>query len=168
MTDQALVHCPACKKPLSSPKAIPTHTRKCPKWAEVIGASPSDFNFDAYFKRGLFAEGLEEGKDYLVCLVCAANGKQWRKTVLSHHLGVEHKISSEEYLSRYPGSKVVLDAVGEKRKATSKAKYGTEFACQSKEVKDRIKETSLERYGTSSPMQNPEIRARSEAAVEAK
>lgn len=162
------LHCPACKKPLTSPKALPKHTNGCSKWGEVIGGRPGDFNFDAYFKRGLYADGLEEGKDYLVCRLCAELGKQWRKTVLSHHLRVEHGLSSEDYLAKYPGAKVVLEAVGEKRKATSREKYGTEFACQSKEVKDRIKETSLERYGTASPMQNPEIRARSEAAVEAK
>lgn len=45
----------------------------------------------------------------------------------------------------------------EKRKATNLAKFGVEFASQSKDIQKRVVETNMKRYGVERPLQNSDI-----------
>lgn len=49
------IHCPACKKPLTSYKAIPKHVNGCSQW-HTMGVSPGEYNLQDVTK---FSEGLE-------------------------------------------------------------------------------------------------------------
>lgn len=148
------IRCPACKKVLTSPKAIPKHTNGCPKWEEVIGVPPSEFNFARYFQRGLWALDKVEGEDYIRCALCAVEGVEIRVKRLSDHLKRAHGgMSRKEYEAQFPGAPVVARSTVAKRKRTTQERYGVDNVFQSNEIKKKIKETSRRKYGSDHHLQ---------------
>lgn len=57
------------------------------------------------------------------------------------------------------------DKLSAKKKSTNIDKYGTEFAAQSKSVRDKIENTNMERYGTLTPAQNEEVKNKSKTTT---
>ena len=100
--------CPACGKILTSYKAVPKHVNGCPRWDEVIGVPPSEFNFERHFGRGLYHPDYVEGVDYVVCQECLKQGVETRNLRLKTHLRVVHGITVQEYADRHPGAPVKL------------------------------------------------------------
>ena len=109
------VPCPACGKAIAV-KGIPKHTNGCPKWAEVIGVPPSEFNFDRHFKRGLYAEGAVEGEDFVRCSLCGAPGHRAKR--LADHLKLVHALTVSEYGVRFPDSLTSARGSQKQREAT--------------------------------------------------
>jgi|APSaa5957512576_1039674.scaffolds.fasta_scaffold11230_2 hypothetical protein len=124
------VQCPACSKTIAV-KGIPKHTNGCPKWAEVIGVPPSQFNFDRHFKRKRYAEGAAEGEDYVRCLLCPDH----RAKRLADHLKVVHGLTVSTYLEQFPGALTYAQRILKQRSATAQAKYGVSNVAQADEVK---------------------------------
>jgi len=152
------LRCPACQKPLSSPKAVPKHTNGCSKWDEVIGVPPSEFNFDRHFGRGLWAPEKVENEDYVGCLLCAAEGTEVRVKRLSDHLKRAHDgMKRKEYESRFPGAPVVARSSGAKRKKTTQAKYGVDNVGQSDEVKEKTRDTARRKYGVDHHLKSKKV-----------
>lgn len=56
------------------------------------------------------------------------------------------------------GKLINSDDAQEKRRATSRERYGTDFPQQSGDVKEKIAASNFERYGYSSPLGSPELR----------
>ena len=133
------VLCPACGKVVAV-KGIPKHTNGCPKWKETFpGTPPSAFNFDRHFKRGLYAEGVVEGEDYVVCRLCP---EEHRARRLADHLKLVHGMTREEYEAQFPGC--LTGAVGciKQRQATVQARYGVGNVAQAPEVRALMVENS--------------------------
>jgi len=147
------VLCPACGKSVAV-KGIPKHTNGCPEWARKIGVPPSEFNFDAHFKRRLYAEGAVEGADYVVCRLCP----DVRKKRLADHLKIAHGLTTREYRERFPEAPTAARRTTQKRQETVQARYGVDNVSKLAETKEKTRETSLERYGVEHPSQAPEVR----------
>lgn len=155
------VVCPACQKTLSSPKALPKHTNGCPKWDEVIGVSPSKFNFERHFERGLWAPDRVESQDYVGCLLCVTKGTEVRVKRLSDHLKRVHEgMIRKEYETRFPGVLTVAGASGVKRKKTTQERYGIEHIGQGAFVKEKACQAAQERYGVNHHLQAEEVKRR--------
>lgn len=133
--------CPACQKPLV-PKGIPKHTNGCPQWGAVIGTPPNQFNFDRHYKRGLYADGLAEGTDYVQCRLCDFRAKR-----LMDHLKNVHKLDEGGYHALQPNAPVRLASTLQARVATVRARYGTDNVFQTDDVKAKSRETAQARYG---------------------
>lgn len=161
------VECPACKKTLPT-KAIPKHVSGCRSWSSAIGIPPSEFNWDAYCKRGPYADGLAEGTDYVRCLECAQSGRDSRFKRMMDHLKKVHGLSEAEYVAKHPGSAVRVAGTAQKRAATVKARYGVGNVFQAGEVKDKIRDSMSAKYGAPTVLQVPSLRKRVEDAVEAR
>ena len=139
MSDTVL--CPACQKVLPV-KGIPKHTNGCAKWQAVIGVPPSQFNFNRHFKRALYADGLQEGVDYVECRLCDFRAKR-----LMDHLQNVHKLDEAGYLKAHPDAQVRLSSTLQSRVATVQARYGTDNVFQTDEVKAKSRETAQVKYG---------------------
>lgn len=140
------LRCPACNKVLK-PKGMALHVRKCPKWSEVIGVPPSEFNFDKHFGRGLYADGLEEGVHYVQCKVCLGEGKDLRFKRMMDHLKKVHRLDEAGYTARFPGALVRLSSTARKRRETVRERYGVDNVFQDEGVKAKSRESMLERHG---------------------
>jgi len=155
------IRCPACQKLLSSPKAVPKHTNGCPKWDEVIGVPPSEFDFDRHFRRGLWAPEKVENEDYVRCLLCAAEGAEVRVKRLSDHLKRVHDgMERRGYEERFPRAPVVARSSGAKRKETTRRKYGVDNVGQSDGVKEKTRRAAREKYGVDHHLQAEEVKKR--------
>ncbi len=165
------VKCPACGKVIAV-KGIPKHTNGCHKWAEVIGTSPSEFNFDKYFKRKIYADEALEGIDYVECLLCPDRHRALR---LADHLKQVHRLSVREYLERFPGASVTAQKSIDQRQKTVQAKYGVSNIAYDPGVREKISEakkaetletrkkrakTNLFRYGHENPFGSEVIKRR--------
>jgi len=155
------LRCPACQKPLSSPKALPKHTNGCSKWDEVIGVPPAEFDFDRHFERGLWAPEKVEGTDYVRCLLCAGKGAEARVKRLTDHLKRAHDgLARKEYEPLFPGAPVVARSSGTKRTETTQAKYGVDNIGQSDEAKEKTRQTAREGYGVDHHLQAETVKKR--------
>ena len=155
------IRCPACQKALSSPKAIPKHVNGCPKWDEVIGIPPSEFDFDRHFQRGLWGPDKVESEDYVRCLLCAERDVETRVRRLVDHLKRAHDgMRRKEYEARFPEAPVVARSSGAKRKKTTQAKYGVDNVGQSDEVKEKTRETARRKYGVDHHLQAEKVKQR--------
>jgi hypothetical protein len=131
------VSCPACGKTLAV-KGIPKHTNGCPKWSEVIGTPPSQFNFDRHFKRGLYVEGKLEGEDYVRCLLCPDH----RAKRLADHLKLVHELTLAEYQALHPGALTSAKGSLRQRSATVLERYGVDNVARADEVRVLLRENS--------------------------
>lgn len=59
-------------------------------------------------------EGLEEGKDFVRCLVCGHRGLR-----IDRHISSEHSLSVAEYRNRFPGAEVQSDKLREARSVSA-------------------------------------------------
>lgn len=169
------LYCPACNKPLKSPKSIPKHTNGCPLWDSVIGVPPSQFNFDKHFGRGVWASEGVEGIDFVECRFCV----DVRALRLTDHLRKAHsKISKSEYLSKFGEGSLLAYVVQDQRKKTNRERFGVDFSSQNQDVKKRIRKTvldnpekteegrrkairkNLDRYGVANVFASEEIKAK--------
>jgi len=173
------VLCPACGKVIAV-KGIPKHTNGCPKWAEVIGVPPSQFNFNRHYKRGVWADGTVEGIDYVTCLLCP----DVRVRRLADHLKFVHDgMTIATYQGRFPGASVVATGSLDQRKATVQAKYGVDNVSQADEVRillrandhsqspeARLKRrlTNLERFGHENPFGGEQGKLRAQGGMKAR
>lgn len=139
--------CPACGKTFASRKAVPAHVNACKAWPDQISVAPSAFNFDRHFSTGLYAGGLEEGRDYVVCLLCQASGEEVRCARLADHLKHVHGTSVTAYVLTYPEAPTRTEVSVEKRRATTRSTYGVDNVSRSDVAKESTRRTSLERYG---------------------
>lgn len=154
------VLCPACQKPIAV-KGIPLHTRRCAQWLRQIGVPPSEFNFDKHFKRGLFAEGLEEGTHYVQCKLCLAEGQDVRKKRLADHLKKQHgALTTGSYQEQFPEAAVRLSSTAKTRRETVRERFGVDNVFQAGEVKEKSRQTMVAKYGAEHPQQVGEIRER--------
>jgi len=151
--------CPACQKEVS-PKGLAKHTNGCPEWDEKIGVSPKEFNFDSHFKRGLYEEGMEEGRDYVCCGLCNETGGDIRKKRLADHLKNIHGMTTKEYAEKFPQKRTKSEKFVSGRRDAVLEKYGVENVFQLDEVKKKSRETSLEHYGVGHAAQAEEVRER--------
>jgi hypothetical protein len=131
------VQCPACNKTIPV-KAIPKHTNGCPKWQSVIGVPPSDFNFARHFKRGLYADGLVDGRDYVVCPLCSDH----RAKRLADHMKLVHTLSKEQVIAQFPNIVLCAPRVLEQRKATVQERYGVDNVSMADDVRAKLVENS--------------------------
>lgn len=152
-----VIECPACKKSIPT-KAIPKHTGGCPSWATVVGLPPAQFNWDAYCKRGPYADGLAEGTDYVRCLECEPRDVRFKR--MMDHLTKVHGITEAEYVARHPGAAVRIAGTTQKRESTVKARYGVVNVFQSNEVKSKIRNTMIVHHGAPTVLQAPGLRKR--------
>lgn len=159
MIETNLVSCPACKKPLPI-KGIPKHVSGCKSWAEKIGSSPSEFNWDLYFKRGPYADGLVEGTDWVRCQVCFSLGKDLRFRRMMDHLKKIHALTEESYHALHPGAPVRVAETAQRRETTVRTRYGVENVFQAAEVKGTIRDSMIRNHGAPSPLQVPSLRAK--------
>ena len=155
------VQCPACNKTIAV-KGIPKHTNGCPKWAEVVGVPPSEFNFNRHFKRGLYAEGAVEGGDFVVCALCPDH----RAKRLADHLKCVHGLTVVQYRERHPEALTAARGPQRQREATVRERYGVANVSQDEGVRELLRErsratepevvakrkaTNLRRYGHENP-----------------
>lgn len=158
------IKCPACLKELASRKGLPLHVASCKMWSAHTDLKSSEYNFDEYYKTGLYAEGLVEEADYVCCEICREQGLDFRKSRIVDHVRTAHKMTKPDYLIKYPHALLEASSVYSKRKATNLEKFGVENTFQSEELKEKGRQTNLERYGCEAPVQqNAEIRAKREA-----
>lgn len=166
-----IVNCPACGK-IIAVKGIPKHTNGCPKWAEVIGIPPAEFNFDKHFKRKVYSDDAVEGADYVQCLLCPDGHRALR---LADHLKLVHGVSTDEYVERFPGASVTAQKSTDQRQKTVQAKYGVDNIARDPGVRERLGEakkaetletkkkragTNLLRYGHENPFGSEVIKER--------
>lgn len=149
------VPCPACRKVIPT-KAIPKHTGGCPSWGAVIGVPVSEFNWDAYCKRGPYADGLVEGVDYVVCRECLPRDVRFKR--MMDHLTKVHSITENEYLIRHPKTSVRIENTRKKRETTVSENYGVKNVFQAGEVKAKSKATMIAQYGVGNPNQSAVLR----------
>ena len=152
--------CPACGIVFKSRKAVPAHVNACKAWPERIAVAPSMFNFDRHFGTGLYAEGLKEGQDYVVCLLCQASGVKVRCARLVDHLKHVHKTSVQLYQHAHPNAQTHAEAIIEKRRATTLRIYGVDNVFKSEVVKEITRRMSQELYGVDHPSQSAECKLR--------
>jgi predicted transcriptional regulator len=125
----------------------------------VIGVPPSKFDFDRYYKRKLWADGLVEGKDFVSCPICVASDseKEYRALRLADHLKLVHGLSRAEFEKQFPGSPIVAPVVYEKRSKTVKALYGVDNVFQAESIKEKSRETVRAEYGVDHSSQIPSV-----------
>lgn len=141
-------------------KAIPKHVSACSRWIEVIGSPPSEFNWDLHYKRGVYADGLVEGVDWVRCLVCAEQGQDFRFKRMMDHLRKVHALDEAGYRSLYPDALVRVAGTAQKRSETVRSRYGVENVFQAEDVKQKSRDTMLVKYGADHPLRVPEIQKR--------
>ena len=149
-------HCPACKKPVSK-KGLALHIRFCEVWKKEIGIPSKEYNFDEYFKRGLYAEGLTEDVDYVQCRICGV-----RKKRLGDHLKKAHGMTSKEYTAKY-NALAATPRTNQLREQTVKERFGVSNVFQSEAIKEKSKQTSLDKYGVEHAAMAPEVVERRKA-----
>ena len=141
-----------------APLAIHGHTEKCVAWLAKYGAPFPWFKFSRNLE--LYALDAREGIDYVQCKECLAYGWDFRfQRLLSHIEGV-HKLDEKHYAIKHPNVPIRLASTLEKRKATTRERYGVDNVFQAEAVKAVSKETMLEKYGAAKPMQVEELRAK--------
>lgn len=156
-----LILCPGCDKPLKSYKSLPLHLLKsCPGWLARIGVPSSEFNFEAFYKRGLYGDGFVEGEDYVACYICRESSVEFRKRRLIDHLKVKHSLTELDYQKIYPQAPIRLMSTTRRREATTRASYGVDNVFQAESIKAKSRETSMSRYGTENAANSPEVQAR--------
>ena len=166
MEDRPEAPCPACRQPVPI-KGLAKHASGCQQWA-ALGVPLSQFNWDRYFKRGLYADGLTEGTDYVRCQECPDGARGDRGLRLMDHVKKVHGLTKETYLERHPGALLNVPATLERRKATVSERYdGATNVFQVPDVKDRIRDVMAEKYGGMG-VGSPELRAKIEATNEAR
>jgi len=159
------VQCPACGKLIAN-KGIPKHTNGCPKWAEVIGIPPSEFNFDKHFKRRLWSDDSLLGTDYTTCLLCPPDEIRLKR--LSDHLKVVHDgMTKEDYQKLFPDAPTIATSVLAARQKTVMERYGVDNVSKAPEIQIRLRDnnrandpevkqkrhrTNLKRYGHENPL----------------
>lgn len=173
------VKCPACGKEIAV-KGIPKHTNGCPKWAEVIGVPPAEFNFDKHFKRRVYADSAVEGVDYVECLLCPEGHRALR---LADHLKLTHGLSVGEYFERFPEASVTAQKSTDQRRETVREKYGVDNIARDSTVRERLSEvkkaetpdtkkkrakTNLLRYGHENPFGSEVIKKRLRGTMQEK
>lgn len=155
--------CPACKKMLKSKKAIPKHTNGCKEWYKFTNLSPSEFNFDEFYKRGFYAPDMLVNIDYVLCLECEALGKHTRLSKLHFHIKKDHDMTAEDYSQKYPHALLIVsDKINSKRSATVQDRFGVPNVFQSSTVKAKAKQTLLATYGVDNAMKAREVRAKAD------
>lgn len=159
------VQCPGCQGTFSN-KGLAGHAPRCPQWKDTIGVPVSQFNWDRYFKRGLYAEGKLECVDYVRCQECPDGACGDRGLRLLDHVKKIHGMTKETYLERHPGASLNVLSTLEKRKATVSARYdGVTNVFQIPEVKVHIKDTQTKLYGGMG-VGSPVLRAKIEVTNE--
>lgn len=175
-----LVKCPACGKEIAV-KGIPRHTNGCPKWDGFSKLPPSGFDFDRYYKRKLWAEGLVEGVDYVVCDLCPVH--EHRALRLADHLKLMHKLTTAEYQGITQGRPVVALGSLRRREKTVQERYGVDNVAHAPDVRKKLVEnnrsddpevvakrqaTNRVRYGHENPLGGEGGKKRAKAGMEAK
>ena len=161
------VSCPACQKSVPH-KGLAKHASGCPQWASVVGIPVSRFNWDRYFKRGPYADGLVEGVDYVRCQECPVGAPGDRGLRILDHVKKVHGMTRETYVSLHPDASLNVPSTLEKRKATVATRYdGATNVFQVPEVKARIQDVMTQKYGGMG-MGSAEIREQIEATNEAR
>jgi len=155
-----ILTCPACNRVFKSRKAVPRHVNTCKAWDGRIDTPPSEYNFDQHFRTGLYADGMVEGHDYVVCQPCLVQGQEVRYGRLADHLKLVHGMSVEAYDAAYPGAMTRSEASVERRKVTTRAKYGVDNVSRSDVAKESTKRTFQAHYGVDSAVQDPGVRKR--------
>lgn len=113
----------------------------------------------SFYKKKVLVEAALSDKK-LKAFFCSTNCKHseagtiFYKRQLDNNYGIENNFQREE-------SKI-------KSKKTCLEKYGKEFACQSKQVIEKIKDSNLKSHGYSSPQKNPEIKKKTLETVKEK
>lgn len=133
------VKCPACGKEIAV-KGIPKHTNGCPKWDGFSKLPPSEFDFDRYYKRKLWAEGLMEGEDYVSCDLCPV--QEHRALRLADHLKLKHGMTTAVYQGITQGRPVVALGSLRGREKTVRTRYGVANVAQASEVREKMVENS--------------------------
>lgn len=91
-----------------------------------------------------------------------------KKTTLERH-GTTCVMNTDENIAKRNekmfGSSEVVEAIVEKRKATSRKRYGADHPMMSKEIKDKQKKALREKYGVDNPLQNSDILKRQQQTV---
>lgn len=158
------VMCPACGGKFP-PKGLSAHAPKCARWPS-LGVPLSRFNWDRYFKRGPYAEGLVEGVDYVRCRECSDGDPGDRGLRLMDHVKKVHGLTKDEYISRHPGAPLNVAATLDRRKATVSARYdGAVNVFQVPEVKARAQDSLNRKYGGTG-VGSPDLRAKIEKTNE--
>jgi len=158
------VMCPACEGKFP-PKGLSAHAPKCARWVS-LGVPLSRFNWDRYFKRGPYAEGLVEGVDYVRCRECSDGDPGDRGLRLMDHVKKVHGLTKDEYLSRHPGAPLNVAATLDRRKATVSARYdGAVNVFQVPDVKTRAQDSLNRKYGGTG-VGSPDLRAKIEKTNE--
>ena len=174
------VQCPACGKTIAV-KGIPKHTNGCPKWKEVFpNTPPSEFNFDRHFKRGLYADGVLEGEEYVCCLLCP---EEFRMKRLADHLKNIHKVTIAEYGERFPGAPTSALSTLTMKKQTVMERFGVDNVAKDPKVRELIGErnragdtdvmekrgaTNLKKYGHENPFGSKVIQERIRESMQEK
>ena len=132
------VKCPACGKEIAV-KGVPGHTNGCPKWNGFSKLPPSEFDFDRYYRRKLWADGMVEGEDYVSCFLCGGDHRARR---LADHLKVKHQMTTEAYREVFDGVLVVAKGSLRQRAATVRERYGVDNVAQAVEIRQKLVENS--------------------------
>jgi len=133
------VLCPACGKDIAV-KGIPKHTNGCPKWGGFSKVPPSEFDFDRYYKRKLWADGLVPGEDYVECALCPI--QEFRAVRLADHLRHKHQMTVGAYQDSTGGAPVVALASLRQREKTVQEKYGVANVAKAPEIRKKLVENS--------------------------
>lgn len=164
MEDRPIAPCPACQQSVPL-KGLAKHASGCPQWV-TLGVPVPLFNWDRYFKRGPYADGLTEGVDYVRCQECPDGARGDRGLRLMDHVKKVHGLTKETYLERHLGALLNVPATLERRKATVSERYdGATNVFQVPDVKTRIRDVMAEKYGGMG-VGSPELRAKIEQTNE--
>ena len=138
------ITCPACEQALS-PRSIHQHTSECSEWKSQFGDPLPEFRYDPFTssRKKLYLPETREGVDYVQCKVCAEYGWDFRFRRLTSHLRVAHGLDVDSYKARYPEAKVRLQNTTERRKETTRKKYGVDNVFQAESIKKKSRETML-------------------------
>lgn len=173
------VRCPACGKEIAV-KGIPKHTNGCPKWDGFSKRPPSEFDFGRYYKRGVWADGMVNGEDYVECILCAGD---YRGKRLADHLRLEHGTTPETYQEITDGAPVVARGSLRQRRTTVRERYGVDNVAQADEIRQKLvensrandpdvvakrKATNIVRYGHENPFGGDGGRERAQEGMKAK
>lgn len=141
------IQCPACHQPLA-PRRIHEHTSQCKAWAEQFGDPVPKFKYDPFVKhrKPLYKTEAVEGVDYVQCKICAEYGWDFRFSRMTQHIKA-HGLIVEDYQARFPNAAVRLQKTTDKRRATTRERYGVDNVAKLDEVKEKTRETLQERYG---------------------
>lgn len=139
---------------------MPAQTNACKHWSKKFKIPPKDFNFEKFYKRGLYKEGFVEGVDYVQCKICLKQGKDFRKRIINQHLKKEHEVSKEDYLKKFPGTPTYCKKTLQERENTCQDRYGVTNITYSKKNHEKIKKECFEKHGVHHPSQIPEVKER--------